>query len=129
MGDKVIAYPSALGAMIAGARPIHGRIVERAGYVRIDCGRKVATTTGSARYLPWQAGWCKATDAASIQLARIGEYWEAFADDAETLARLVGLTLTHTGDGTALCGFPVIRADEYFEKIRSLGVEINTDAA
>ena len=60
VGDKVIAYPSALGAMIAGARPIHGRIVERAGYVRIDCGHKVSTTTGSARYLPWQAGWCKA---------------------------------------------------------------------
>ena len=60
IGDRVVAYPSALGAMIAGARPIYGRIVERAGYVRIDCGHKVATTTGSARFIPWQAGWLRA---------------------------------------------------------------------
>ena len=58
-----------------------------------------------------------------IVLIRLGDFYETFGSHAETLANLLGLTLTSRdcGDGTRvpMVGFPHHCAELYFNKIKS----------
>lgn len=51
-----------------------------------------------------------------LLLFRVGDFYEAFAADAETLAKAIGLTLTRRGD-VAMAGFPHHQLEIYLHKL------------
>ncbi len=57
----------------------------------------------------------------SILLFRMGDFYEMFFDDAQTASRLLELTLTARGKGTAnvvpMCGFPHQQLDQYTTRL------------
>lgn len=55
-----------------------------------------------------------------ILLFRVGDFYEAFKKDAEDIAEILGITLTHKGDN-ALSGFPHHALDTYLPKIVRAG--------
>lgn len=63
----------------------------------------------------------------TILLFRIGDFYEAFADDAETLSKELGITLTrrnNAGDQTPLAGFPHHALESYLPKLVRLGYRV-----
>lgn len=61
----------------------------------------------------------------SLLFYRMGDFYELFFDDAEVAARSLGITLTkrgkHLGEDIPMCGVPVHAADDYLQKLISLG--------
>lgn len=52
----------------------------------------------------------------SILLFRLGDFYEAFFEDAEIMAAHLDLTLTKR-NGTPMCGFPVHGLDRYIGRL------------
>jgi DNA mismatch repair protein MutS len=62
-----------------------------------------------------------------LLLFQVGDFYEAFGEDAEKLARKVGLILTHKTSKdftTPMAGIPVRSADGYIERLLGLGVRV-----
>ncbi len=60
----------------------------------------------------------------TILLFRVGDFYETFADDAETVSRELGITLTKRNNGsdqTLLAGFPYHALDTYLPKLVKRG--------
>ncbi|MDZ7772380.1 MAG: DNA mismatch repair protein MutS [Balneolaceae bacterium] len=60
----------------------------------------------------------------AILLFRVGDFYETFADDAETVSEELGITLTKRNNGsdqTLLAGFPYHALDTYLPKLVKLG--------
>ncbi|MBX3445097.1 MAG: DNA mismatch repair protein MutS [Planctomyces sp.] len=61
----------------------------------------------------------------AILLFRMGDFYELFHDDAETAARVLGLTLTSRDKGSAnpvpMAGFPYHALDGYLQKLIAAG--------
>lgn len=55
-----------------------------------------------------------------ILLFRVGDFYELFEDDAEVVARILGLSLTRRG-GTPMCGFPHQVLELYLSKLLQAG--------
>jgi DNA mismatch repair protein MutS len=56
----------------------------------------------------------------AILLFRMGDFYETFYDDAKTIARVLGLTLTSRAKGSdavAMAGVPVHTADVYLARL------------
>ncbi|MFQ6739115.1 MAG: DNA mismatch repair protein MutS, partial [Alphaproteobacteria bacterium] len=58
----------------------------------------------------------------ALLLFRLGDFYEAFFDDAKTISNALGLVLTHRGsdaDGEdiPMCGIPWHAADNYFGRL------------
>ncbi len=64
-----------------------------------------------------------------MQLKRIGDFYEAYGDDASALARTVGLRLSMRGKSTAnpvaMSGFPYHQLDAYLGKLRAEGFTVD----
>src|SRR5438046_3021205 len=64
----------------------------------------------------------------AILFFRMGEFYEMFYDDAETAARVLGLTLTSRNNGGAsdvpLAGVPVKAASEYVRRLVQQGFRV-----
>jgi hypothetical protein len=56
----------------------------------------------------------------SIRLTRIGDFYEAYGEDAQTLTELLNLSLTPR-QGAAMCGFPDRLLDEYATRLKEVG--------
>jgi DNA mismatch repair protein MutS len=69
----------------------------------------------------WQACKAKAKDA--LLFFRLGDFYEAFYEDAETMAKAIGLTLT-ARQGTPMCGVPFHTAEIYIDKLIAKGFKI-----
>ncbi len=57
-------------------------------------------------------------------LVRLGDFYEAFDADAETIAQVLGLTLTRHGNGpnaALIAGFPYHQLDSYLPKLAVAG--------
>src|SRR5215468_8424435 len=56
---------------------------------------------------------------------RMGDFYELFFEDAEVAARALGIVLTkrgkHLGRDIPMCGVPILRADEYLNRLIALG--------
>ena len=56
---------------------------------------------------------------------RMGDFYELFFEDAETASRALGIVLTkrgkHQGRDIPMCGVPIDRADDYLNRLISLG--------
>ncbi|MDA1080583.1 MAG: DNA mismatch repair protein MutS [Gemmatimonadetes bacterium] len=64
----------------------------------------------------------------AILFFRMGDFFEMFYDDAETAARVLGLTLTSRNNGSAaavpLAGVPVKAANEYLRRLVQQGFRV-----
>jgi DNA mismatch repair protein MutS len=64
----------------------------------------------------------------AIVLARLGDFYEMFGEDAEVAAPLLGLTLTGRGFGSAgrvpMCGFPNAAASQYIRQLLDSGKRV-----
>ncbi|MEP3431702.1 MAG: DNA mismatch repair protein MutS [Roseibium sp.] len=65
----------------------------------------------------------------SLLFYRMGDFYELFFEDAEIAARALGITLTkrgkHQGQDIPMCGVPVHAADDYLQKLISLGHRVS----
>lgn len=59
------------------------------------------------------------------KLTRMGDFYEAFGDDAKVVADILGLVLTKTRDGRPACGIPAWRMDEYVLELKANGIEVS----
>jgi DNA mismatch repair protein MutS len=62
-----------------------------------------------------------------LMLFQVGDFYECFGEDAERLARTLGLILTHKTSNTfttPMAGIPVRSADSYIERLLGQGVRV-----
>jgi DNA mismatch repair protein MutS len=77
-------------------------------------------TPSMAQYLE-----IKAVNPDSLLFYRMGDFYELFFTDAEIASRALGIVLTkrgrHGGEDIPMCGVPVVRADDYLQRLIGLG--------
>jgi DNA mismatch repair protein MutS len=61
--------------------------------------------------------------AGAILFFRLGDFYEMFADDAQYVSRVLGLTLTQRG-GYPMCGIPYHASPNYIDKLLALGNKV-----
>nr|WP_246745897.1 DNA mismatch repair protein MutS [Ciceribacter sp. L1K22] len=70
----------------------------------------------------------KANNPDSLLFYRMGDFYELFFQDAVEASRALGITLTkrgqHMGQDIPMCGVPVHAADDYLQKLISLGFRV-----
>ena len=62
-----------------------------------------------------------------LVLFQVGDFYECFGEDAEKLARLLGLILTHKSSKdfvTPMAGMPLRAADKHIEKLLKMGIRV-----
>ncbi|MBR3564713.1 MAG: hypothetical protein IKN39_04520 [Clostridia bacterium] len=58
----------------------------------------------------------------ALLLFRVGDFYEAYKEDAEQATKILGITLTHRGKSKILfCGFPFHALDTYLPKLVRAG--------
>ncbi len=64
----------------------------------------------------------------SLLWYRMGDFYELFFKDAEIAAEALGIVLTkrgkHLGEDIPMCGVPVVRADEYLQRLIRQGYRV-----
>jgi DNA mismatch repair protein MutS len=92
--------------------------------MRIE-GTPAALTSGGATPMMEQFIEIKVANPDSLLFYRMGDFYEMFFGDAEVASRALGITLTkrgkHNGQDIPMCGVPVHAADDYLQKLISLG--------
>ena len=67
----------------------------------------------------------KAANPDCLLFYRMGDFYELFFEDAEIASRTLGIVLTkrgkHLGEDIPMCGVPVVRADEYLQRLIAAG--------
>src|SRR5437667_3845781 len=63
----------------------------------------------------------KARHPGMLLLFRMGDFFETFSDDAELVARVLGLTLTSRDKSIPMAGFPHHQLEAYLRKLLHLG--------
>jgi DNA mismatch repair protein MutS len=70
----------------------------------------------------------KAANPDCILFYRMGDFYELFFEDAQIASRTLGIVLTkrgkHMGEDIPMCGVPVVRADEYLQKLIAAGLRV-----
>ena len=89
-----------------------------------DPGQSPAGVTPSmAQYLE-----IKAANPDSLLWYRMGDFYELFFNDAVIAAEALGIVLTkrgkHLGEDIPMCGVPVVRADEYLQRLIKQGFKV-----
>ena len=71
----------------------------------------------------------KAANPGSLLFYRMGDFYELFFQDAEEASRALGITLTkrgkHLGQDIPMCGVPVHAAEDYLQKLISMGFRVS----
>lgn len=71
----------------------------------------------------------KANNPDSLLFYRMGDFYELFFEDAVEAARALGITLTkrgqHMGQDIPMCGVPIHAADDYLQKLITLGFRVS----
>ncbi len=117
--------------------------MRRGGERRIDTGDGGAAETGEAAapagrgqarvpagVTPSMAQFLeiKAAHPGCLLFYRMGDFYELFFDDAVTAVEALGIVLTkrgkHLGEDIPMCGVPVVRADEYLQKLIAAGFRV-----
>ncbi len=93
-------------------------MTEAAASLATDAAHKA--TPSMAQYLE-----IKAVNQDSLLFYRMGDFYELFFGDAEIASRALGIVLTkrgrHGGEDIPMCGVPVVRADDYLQRLIGLG--------
>ncbi len=70
----------------------------------------------------------KAANPDSLLWYRMGDFYELFFEDAVVASKALSITLTkrgkHLGEDIPMCGVPVVRADEYLERLIKQGFRV-----
>lgn len=66
----------------------------------------------------------KDTHPGLLLLFRMGDFYESFDDDARTVAKLLGLTLTTRDRQIAMAGFPHHQLENYLQKLLRAGQRV-----
>lgn len=70
----------------------------------------------------------KAANPNALLFYRMGDFYELFFHDAEEASRALGITLTkrgkHLGEDIPMCGVPYHAAEDYLQKLISLGYRV-----
>src|ERR1700754_4303184 len=88
---------------------------------------KLDTADGSQPVTPMMAQYLeiKAAHPGSLLFYRMGDFYELFFEDAEIASKTLGIVLTkrgkHQGADIAMCGVPVVRSDEYLQRLIAYG--------
>lgn len=69
----------------------------------------------------WQA--CKTEAKDALLFFRLGDFYEAFHEDAKIISKEVSVTLT-SRQGTPMCGVPFHTAELYIDKLLAKGYKI-----
>ncbi len=74
---------------------------------------------------PMMAQWevCKAQAGDALLFFRLGDFYEAFHEDAITISKAVGITLT-ARQTTPMCGVPFHTAEGYIDKLVGKGFKV-----
>jgi len=74
---------------------------------------------------PMMAQWhaCKAEAKDALLFFRLGDFYEAFHEDAKTVAKELSLTLT-ARQGIPMCGVPFHASDGYIDKLIAKGYKV-----
>ncbi len=94
-----------------------------------------ADDSGEHRLIPAQATpsmaqylEIKAANPDSLLWYRMGDFYELFFEDAVVAAQALSITLTkrgkHLGEDIPMCGVPVVRADEYLQRLIRQGYRV-----
>lgn len=80
---------------------------------------------GSMNTTPMMAQWqtCKEQAKDALLLFRLGDFYEAFYEDANLIAKQLGLTLT-ARQGIPMCGVPFHTAENYIDKLIAKGYKV-----
>lgn len=78
-------------------------------------------TTTTPMMAQWEA--CKEQAKDALLFFRLGDFYEAFYDDAVRMSKEIGLTLT-ARQGIPMCGVPFHTADTYVDKLVAKGYKI-----
>jgi len=86
-------------------------------------GPPAGVTPSMAQYLE-----IKTANPDSLLWYRMGDFYELFFKDAEIAAEALGIVLTkrgkHLGEDIPMCGVPVVRADEYLQRLIRQGYRV-----
>ena len=90
---------------------------------------KSSTATGRKETTPLMRQYqdIKEKHPGTLLLFRVGDFYETFSDDAITISRELGITLTrrnNAGDQTPLAGFPYHALDSYLPKLVKKGFRV-----
>jgi DNA mismatch repair protein MutS len=86
--------------------------------------------TGDGRVTPMMEQYLeiKAANLDCLLFYRMGDFYELFFEDAETASRVLGIVLTkrgkHLGQDIPMCGVPVVRADDYLQRLIAAGQRV-----
>ncbi|MCH9806148.1 MAG: DNA mismatch repair protein MutS [Alphaproteobacteria bacterium] len=85
--------------------------------------KAAGATPSMAQYLE-----IKAANPDSLLWYRMGDFYELFFEDAVTAAQALSIVLTkrgkHLGEDIPMCGVPVVRSDEYLERLIRKGYRV-----
>jgi DNA mismatch repair protein MutS len=59
-----------------------------------------------------------------VLLFRIGDFYELFDDDAITVSKAIGLTLTRRTEGVPMCGLPYHQLETYLKRLIAQGFRV-----
>lgn len=87
-----------------------------------DAATDILNASTPAARSPMMQQWeaCKAQAGDALLLFRLGDFYEAFEEDAHILSRLLGLTLTKR-QGVPMAGIPSVSCESYVDKLVALG--------
>jgi DNA mismatch repair protein MutS len=79
----------------------------------------------TSKTTPMMAQWaeCRRTSPGALLLFRLGDFYEAFYDDAELISRELSLTLTER-QGVPMCGVPWHSSDSYIDRLVAAGYRV-----
>lgn len=79
----------------------------------------------AAAMTPMMAQWkqCKEEAKEALLLFRLGDFYEAFYEDAEKISKAIHLTLT-ARQGIPMCGVPFHTAEVYIDKLLAKGFKV-----
>src|SRR3984885_8493299 len=96
----------------------------------MDASSDSPNSETAARLTPMMAQYLeiKANNPGSLLFYRMGDFYELFFEDAVEASRALGITLTkrgqHMGQDIRMCGVPVHAADDYLQRVISLGFRV-----
>jgi DNA mismatch repair protein MutS len=96
---------------------------ERPGQIEQPVPPAAGVTPSMAQYLE-----IKAANPDSLLWYRMGDFYELFFEDAVAASEALGIVLTkrgkHLGEDIPMCGVPVVRADEYLQRLIRMGYRV-----
>ncbi len=98
--------------------------------VAADPSQTVASDAAASHVTPSMAQFLeiKAANPDCVLWYRMGDFYELFFNDAVVVAEALSITLTkrgkHLGEDIPMCGVPVVRADEYLQRLIRKGFRV-----